>query len=433
MGGAVGTLSVLPRTVPILHAATGCGGNIATALNQAAGYRGNGYCNGQALPSTNTSERDIVFGGEERLVEQIENTIKLIDADLYVVVTGCMVDMIGDNIYSAIRNAKAGGFPVLGAETGGFRGNYYTGYEIVLKALFKDYVEPKSEKNPRLVNVFGIVPLQDVFWAGNLELIKDLLAKLGYQTNTFFGYGETLANLKNAAAASLNIVLSDTFGVEAAAVFEELHGTPYISAPFPIGDFGTSAFLRTIGEALGIEKAFVEKVIEQEQAYYYEYLERISDVYSDLDLQRYAVVVGDSNYSQALTRFLADDLGWLPEIVVINDLLQEEQKEQVLKRFEGFNSGLRPTVIFDTDASNVSKHVAQHWGQSGGQRYFGGFNPGFVVGSAIERDTAELLGVPQLSVTYPISNRVVMNRGYAGYRGALSLTEDLVTVLIGNR
>lgn len=38
LGGAVGTIKVLPRTVPILHAATGCGGNVATALNQAAGY-----------------------------------------------------------------------------------------------------------------------------------------------------------------------------------------------------------------------------------------------------------------------------------------------------------------------------------------------------------------------------------------------------------
>lgn len=48
-GGAVGTIKVLPRTVPILHAATGCGGNVATALNQAAGYFGSGYCAGQAL------------------------------------------------------------------------------------------------------------------------------------------------------------------------------------------------------------------------------------------------------------------------------------------------------------------------------------------------------------------------------------------------
>ncbi len=433
LGGAVGTIKALPRTVPILHAATGCGGNVATALNQAAGYLGSGYCSGQALPSTNTSEREIVFGGEEMLSEQIENTLKLIDGDLYFVVTGCMVEMIGDNINNSIKAFDGAGARVIGAETGGFHGNYYKGYEIVLKTLFQEFVAKNPVKDSRLLNLWGIVPIQDVFWKGNIAIIKDLLVKLGYRVNTFFGYGETLDDLKHAGAASLNIVVSDTFGVEAAQVFEEVHDVPYITAPFPIGDQGTARFLRTLGHALGIEPAFVEKVIKEEQAYYYSYFERIADVYSDLDLQRYAVVVGDSNYTQALARFLADDLGWLPELVVITDFLNDEQKELLEGRFADYESGIKPEVVFDTDASNVGKYIARHWGQSKGQRYFEGFNPGFILGSAIDRDTAEKLKAPQLTVTYPISNRVVLDRGYAGYSGALRLTEDLLSVLVGNR
>jgi nitrogenase molybdenum-iron protein beta chain len=281
--------------------------------------------------------------------------------------------------------------------------------------------------------LFGIVPLQDVFWQGNIAIIKEMLAKLGYRVNSFFGYGETLDNLRTAAAASMNIVVSDTFGVEAAQVFEEIHGVPYIKAPFPIGDHGSSLFLRTVGDALGMDRVFVEKVIKEEQDYYYGYLERIADVYSDLDLQRYAVIIGDSNYTQALTRFLADDLGWLPELVVVNDFLDENQKTLVENRFRDYESGITPQVIFDTNASNIRKHVTQHWGKSQGQRYFEGFNPGFVLGSAIDRDLAESLGVPQLSVTYPISNRVVMDRGYTGYTGALRLTEDILSILISGR
>ena len=433
LGGAIGTLGVLPRTVPVLHAATGCGGNVAQALNQAAGYLGSGYCGGQALPSTNTSEREIVFGGEERLTEQIANTIKLVDGDLYFVITGCMVEMIGDDIKNSIKKFDGGSVQVIGAETGGFHGNYYKGHEIVLKTLFQDFVKPNVERDSKLVNLWGVVPVQDVFWKGNIALIKDLLNKLGYRVNTLFGDGETLDNLKNSAAASLNIVVSDTFGVEAAQVFEEAHGVPYLTVPFPIGDHGTTSFLRKVGSALGIASPFVEKVIEREQAYYYSYFERLADVYSDLDLQRYTVVVGDSNYTQALTRFLADDLGWLPELVVITDFLTDEQQETVRGNFTGYESGLLPEVIFDTDASNVGKYIARHWGQSGGQKYFEGFNPGFIVGSAIERDIAEKLGVPQLTVTYPISNRVVLDRGYAGYTGALRLTEDLLSTLVGSR
>ncbi len=433
LGGAVGTLKVLPRTVPVLHAATGCGGNVALALNQAAGYLGSGYCAGQALSSTNTTEREIVFGGEDRLTEQIANTIKLVDGDLYFVITGCMVEMIGDDIKNSIKKFDGGDVQVIGAETGGFHGNYYKGYEIVLKTLFRDFVELKAARDSKLVNLWGVVPIQDVFWKGNIALIKDLLNKLGYRVNTFFGEGETLDSLKNSAAAALNIVVSDTFGVEAAQVFEEVHGVPYLTVPFPIGDHGTTSFLRKVGNALGIANPFVEKVIEREQAHYYSYFERLADVYSDLDLQRYTVVVGDSNYTQALTRFLADDLGWLPELVVISDFLTDEQQDKVRSNFTGYESGILPELVFDTDASNVGKYIARHWGQSSGQKYFEGFNPGFIVGSAIERDVAEKLGVPQLTVTYPMSNRVVLDRGYAGYTGALRLTEDLLSVLVGSR
>lgn len=433
LGGAIGTLSSLPRVVPILHSAAGCGGNLSGALNGASGYYGTAYCSGQALSSSNVYEKDIVFGGEERLVEQIENTLKVLDGDLYFVVTGCMVEMIGDDVKSVVKRIKHDQAPILAAETGGFRGNSYKGYEIVLKALFRDYVAKAPVKNKKLVNLWGVVPLQDVFWEGNISALKELIHKLGYEVNTFFGEGETLSNLKESGAAVLNIVVSDVFGIEAAEVFEEVHDVPFVTVPFPIGPHGTERFLTTVGNALGLASAFVKKVIESEKARYYHYIQRLADVYNDLDLQRYAVIVGDTNYAQALTRFLADDLGWLPELVVITDILTDEEQALVRETFRGFQSGLNPEVIFDTDAANVIKHIGRHWPRSNGQRYYDGFNPGFIIGSGIEKDVAEKLGVPLLSVTYPVSSRIVLDRSYAGYTGALRLTEDILGVLVANR
>lgn len=90
-------------------------------------------------------------------------------------------------------------------------------------------------------------------------------------------------------------------------------------------------------------------------------------------------------------------------------------------------------MVFDTDGNNVRYHINKHWPPSNGQRYYDGFAPGFIIGSAIERDTAESLGVPQLSVTYPISNRVVLDRSYTGYTGSLSLIEDIFSTLVGAR
>ncbi|MDR3294909.1 MAG: hypothetical protein LBT26_03620 [Clostridiales Family XIII bacterium] len=439
LGGAVGTLNALPKTIPILHAAGGCGGNISNALNAGAGYLGSSYCGGQSLPSTNVYEPHIVFGGETRLAEQIENTLKLVNGDLYFVITGCMVDMIGDDTASVVKSfsgksqGKTKGKTVLSAETGGFKGNSFKGYDIVLETLFRDYVKVAAQKTPNLVNLWGIVPVQDVFWKGDLRVVKALLEKLGLKVNTFFGDGETLENLKHAGKAALNIVVSDVYGITPAKAFEEVHGIPYLSVPLPMGVQGSRLFLKAVAGALGIEDAFVQRAIRDEEAYFYSYYERLADAYNDLDLQRYAVIVGDSNYTQALARFLADDLGWLPELVVVTDFLDDPEKEKVRARFSGYVSGLTPKIVFDTNTTSVRRHLNDHWPKNRGQRYYDNFTPAFVLGSAFDRELAEDLNSPHLSVTFPISNRVVLDRAYAGYKGALSLTEDILGALVSAR
>ena len=191
--------------------------------------------------------------------------------------------------------------------------------------------------------------------------------------------------------------------------------------------------MRTVGEALGTEQTILEQVIAEEKARYYSYIERLADVYNDLDFQRYSVVVGDVNYAPALARFLADDLGWLPELVVITDILTEEEEKLVEGRFDGFTSGIRPKVVFDTDTSNVSKHFRASWPRNNKDRYFDSFSPAFVLGSSLDGEFAVSIDAPHLAVSYPISNRAILDRAYVGYRGALTLVEDIFGLLVGSR
>jgi nitrogenase molybdenum-iron protein beta chain len=433
LGGALSTLRAIPRAIPIIHASAGCGHNLHNAINPGAGYLGGGYCGGLSLPSSNVVERDIVFGGEDRLREQISTTLELMDGDVYLVLTGCMVEMIGDDLDSVASEFADNEKPVIAVHTPSFRGNSYTGYELVLEALIQKYVTKKEEKTPGAVNVLGIVPAQDVFWEGNLREIKRLLQKLGLSVNTLFGEGETLEDIKNSGRASLNIVASDIYGLEAARKFEEVHGIPYITAGFPIGADAAEDFLRTVAKALGIDEAVAEAAIREEKAVYYSYLERLADLYNDIDLQRYAVVVGDGNYAPAITRFLSDELGWLPELAVITDFVDEAQQKRLLARFENFESGLEPAVRFDTDTSSIKKYIAQIWPRNRNERYYDAFNPTVVVGSVFERDLAAEFGFPLLTAAYPVTNRVVLNRAYAGINGALSIVEDILSILVAGR
>jgi nitrogenase molybdenum-iron protein beta chain len=145
-GGAVGTLRAIPRAITIIHGSAGCGGNITGALNAGAGYMGGDYCGGSALPSSNGVERDVVFGGETRLRGQIRSSLELLDGDLFVVVTGCMVDMIGDDTVSVVAEFKNAKKPVVAVPTPSFKGNSFFGYALLFKGLIDKYKEQSSER-----------------------------------------------------------------------------------------------------------------------------------------------------------------------------------------------------------------------------------------------------------------------------------------------
>lgn len=56
--------------------------------------------------------------------------------------------------------------------------------------------------------------------------------------------------------------------------------------------------------------------------------------------------------------------------------------------------------------------------------------PNFIFGSSLDKDLAAKLGATKLSVSFPFTDRVVIDRGYAGYRGAISLIEDALSEFV---
>ncbi|MDR2005770.1 MAG: hypothetical protein LBP78_00785 [Acidaminococcales bacterium] len=433
LGGALGMIRALPRTVPIVHASTGCAYNIYVGMNSGAGYLGGGYCGATSTPSSNVVEKEIVFGGEERLREQIATTLEVMDGDLYVVLSGCMVEMIGDDAQSVTDNFKNAPNPVIYVSTPGFKGNSAYGYDVVLEALAKEYVSPRKRKKADKVNVFGLIPGGDVFYKGNLREIKRLLNLIGLEANTLIGEGETLADVKNSGDAALNVVLSDVYAPLAAAAYENIHNIPSLRTPLPIGYLQTERFLRLIGGHLGIEKEIIDKALKSEQNVYFDYFERISDSYNDIDFQRYGLVVADANYAPAITEFIADELGWLPHLTVVTDELTERQQELLNKRFNNYASGVKTHIRYDSNTASVRRHLSGSWERNCNHRYYDSFSPAVVFGSVFERELAEELQAPLLTVSFPITNRVVFNRGYAGTSGGLAFAEDTFGLLVAGR
>ncbi|MDR2797127.1 MAG: hypothetical protein LBB80_02185 [Treponema sp.] len=434
-GGALSTLEALPETIPVLHAAGGCAGSIAWGQNGGSGLQVGGYCGGLAVPSSNVGEREVIFGGSDRLIREIRHTLDIMEGRLFVVITSCVTEMIGDDVQAVVQEIqgehKHPDAELVFARTGGFKGNSYYGYDLVMSAIVSQYVRKPVETKKGRVNVLGIVPYMDSFWRGNLEGVRRTLELLDLEVNTFFTVDDSLESLRDSGSAELTIVVSDLYGIETAKCYQERFGIPYISLSLPIGAVASARLLRETRAALNLE-VDVEAIIERENRKFYRYLEPLVDLYFDADLQRYAVVIADVNYAVGVTRFLYDDLGWIPVLTQFTDMLNKEQQTAFAEKLIS-PTGQKPLTVFDTNASEAGRYLLGLYPKRETDLYVDSLSPAFVVGSSLERDLALKIGAPHLSVSFPVANRAVLNRGYTGFSGGLTLAEDLLSAAVAAR
>ncbi|MBM7865603.1 hydrogenase [Heliobacterium gestii] len=429
--GAMQTVLAIPRAVPILHAGPGCGQKLWSALGEYHGYQGSGYTGGHSIPCTNSGEKEVIFGGDERLREVTANTLRVIDGDLYVILTGCTADIVGDDVGEVARRFQEQGKPVVYAETGGFKGTNFYGHERVLEAIIDQYLKPvaaaasASAVEPGLVNVWSVVPYQDAFWTGNLQAIGQLLQSIGLTPNIIFGPGGGVDALRRVPKAQFNLLLSPWVGLQTVHHLEQSFGTPYFHYPiFPIGPTETGRFLRQLADYAGIAGERVEAVIAEQEAHYYYYIERSADFLfeSRSGLPGRFVTIADSFYALGITRFLIQDLGMLPEVQFITDDTPPEHQQAINGYFENIAEGVRPPVVFANDGGEVREAL----------RAIRFRERPLILGSTWDRVSARELKGYSLSVSLPISERLVLSRAYAGYDGALRLTEDIYSVILSD-
>lgn len=415
LGGALSLISSIQRAVPIVHAGPGCGFTLTFGQNIANGYQYIGYASGFAAPSTNTLEKHVVFGGENRLREQIRTTLEIMDADIFFVVSGCTAGLIGDDVRSIVEEFRRSEKPVIFSETSGFKGNTYRGYDLALRSLVDQLVLPAEKKTKNLVNLFGVVPSQNAFWQGDINEIVRLLNRIGVQVN-LSGNRDNIEKIRRAAEAELNIVLSANTGLSTAELFKDKYQVQYLKYPLPIGT-ETSGFLRKVAEALGLDKERVEKVIQEEEEEFWKYLIQFSEAYVFLLVNKEFDVISDSNYAIAISKFLSNDLGLFPKLIAVTDSPDESLRCEIEGRIKELNYNLSPKVIFEEDNYKIWEEIAKD-------------APNLVFGSSLDRQSAKKEKALLFPVSYPLFDQTVLSKGYSGYRGAVRLVEDLGTELL---
>jgi nitrogenase molybdenum-iron protein beta chain len=418
--GALASVIAIPGAIPITHCGPGCATKQFHALSGLNAYQGGEF----HVPSTNIGNREVIFGGADRLDELIGATLKVMQADLFVVQSGCIPGLVGDDVGSVVGKYRREGVPIVFAETSGYRGNNFTGHETIIRAIIDQFIGAyDGPREPGLVNVWSLLPYQNPFWRGDLGELRRILEGIGLRVNILFGPSSAgLAEWRAIPAAQFNLVLSPWLGVATAEHLQRTYGQPFLHVPaIPIGAKLTSAFLRQVAAFADLDTQRVEAFIAAEEKEYYLYLRDFTTFYagcaSQYQLPSHLVVVGESAYNLAVTKFMFDQLGLEPGCQVITENPPEAFREAINAEYRKLGG----EVAFEVDGHLIHKAVREN--------DFAGWLP-IVFGSTWEGEVARELRAPLVEIGYPCTDEVVLSRTYVGYRGALALIERTYTTVV---
>jgi nitrogenase molybdenum-iron protein beta chain len=413
--GALQTVQEIDGAVPVVHANAGCG-VINYLANKTVGNGVSRY-SGFATPGTAVQERHVIFGGASRLREQIKNTIKVVNGDLYVILNSCESAMVGDDVDAMTREIVEQGAPVVDTLIAGFNGGSHFGYEHVIYDILKsiDGVK-KNEQNTdeKLINIFGIVPDKDPYWQGNLEEIRRIFEGVGLKANLIFGvYGgvEDLVNAKNAVAS----VVFSRWGELPAKLLKERFDVPYISfSSLPSFVSDERELIEKVSEYTKIDSYVKENYLEGEERYEKNYLSRIRDDIIEYDLGKRTLIVGDEEQVIRYGKFFRQVFGARIVGAVLTDALKKDEEH------ETDNSEILEAIAEKIYITSDEKDIEDIIKRSGAE---------VVIGSSLEKKITELNNVSLLEFSYPIYHRAILNQTTVGVRGAVEFVSDYITTV----
>lgn len=215
--------------------------------------------------STDLRERDVVFGGAEKLRAAIDEVMRNYAPKLIFVYATCIVGVIGDDVEAVCRQAeKTYHNRVIPVKAPGFSGTKSQGYKLAGEAILRLIGPHAGQPKTGGVNILG-----DFNLSGEIWIIESYLEKIGIPVVSTMTGDASYDTLIRAPSARLNIVQCAGSSLYLAQRMKETMGIPYLRVSF-FGVEDTSRSLVEIARALGggdaLEKAEAFSAQQSEKA-----------------------------------------------------------------------------------------------------------------------------------------------------------------------
>ncbi len=215
--------------------------------------------------STDMQDSNIVFGGEKKLEEAIQEAYDIFKPHAIAVFSTCPVGLIGDDVHAVSRKMKEKlGINVFGFSCEGYKGvSQSAGHHIANNGIFKHVVgldDTVEDKNKFRVNLLGEYNI-----GGDAFVIEKYFEEMGMTLVSTYSGNSSIHQFENSHTADLNMVMCHRSINYIAEMMEKKYGIPWIKVNF-IGAEATAKSLRKIAEYFEDEglKARAEEIIARE-------------------------------------------------------------------------------------------------------------------------------------------------------------------------
>ena len=185
---------------------------------------------GSRMVCSNIRMEDVIGGTKAKLMDAFRKNYRQFDPAFVLLSNAPVSSMIGTDLEDVCATiTEESGIPAASVDLAGHK--YYDhGLSETMLALAKLLTEPSEEKFPHSINLIGGNAID---WnAQTLREIRSWITKRGFHIISQWGGPERAVNLKQAARAELNLVLTVS-GLATAKWMEREFGIPYIAAaPF---------------------------------------------------------------------------------------------------------------------------------------------------------------------------------------------------------